>query len=234
MKTIDKINYYLAKQGKNGAGLCTYLGVSNGVYSQWNTGRTSPRKSKLPLIAEYLGVTIEDLLPDECTKKEPSVPKDEELNELVFYNNFLNLCKKSDIKPYTALHDIGIESNSILSRWRQGSTPRPATVKQIANYFGVTPEELLFGTKKEPSVPTDEELDKNDALWETYDGLSETTKDLPLNEANLIFKILDDGEQGMNFNELYAFASVLSKLPPVERLRLFQLADKIRQSKSEP
>lgn len=81
MNTIDKINYYLAKQGKNGAGLCAYLGVSNGVYSQWNTGRTSPRKSKLPLIAEYLGVTVEDLLPDESIKKQPSIPKDEELNK---------------------------------------------------------------------------------------------------------------------------------------------------------
>lgn len=81
MNTIDKINYYLAKQGKNGAGLCAYLGVSNGVYSQWNTGRTSPRKSKLPLIAEYLGVTVEDLLPDESIKKEPSIPTDEELDK---------------------------------------------------------------------------------------------------------------------------------------------------------
>lgn len=151
----------------------------------------------------------------------------------MFYDNFMLLCKKSDIKPYTALRDIGIASNSILSRWRQGSTPRPATVKQIANYFGVTPEELLFGVKKEPSVPKDEELDKNDALLGTYGGLSEAAKNLTLNEANLISKILADGGQGMNFNELYAFTSVLSKLPPDERLRLFQLADKIQQDKSE-
>lgn len=64
MTTINKINYYLSKIGKNGADLCAYIGVSNGVYSQWNTGRTSPRKNRLPLIAEFLGVTVEDLLPD--------------------------------------------------------------------------------------------------------------------------------------------------------------------------
>lgn len=64
MTTINKINYYLSKIGKNGADLCTYIGVSSGVYSQWNTGLTSPRKSRLPLIAEFLGVTVEDLLPD--------------------------------------------------------------------------------------------------------------------------------------------------------------------------
>lgn len=64
MRTIDKINYYLTKENKNGADLCEYLGVSSGVYSQWNTGRTHPRKSKLPIIAEYLGVEVSDIQGD--------------------------------------------------------------------------------------------------------------------------------------------------------------------------
>lgn len=82
MDTIDKINYYLTKSKKTGADLCEFLGVSSGVYSQWNTRRTKPRKSKLPAIAEYLGVSVADLLPDgelvpqEGIKKDP-VPKDE-------------------------------------------------------------------------------------------------------------------------------------------------------------
>ncbi len=70
MRTIDKINYYLAKQQKNGSDLCEYLGVSSGVYSQWNTGRTNPRKSKMPVIAEYLGVNVEDIQGEDETKKE--------------------------------------------------------------------------------------------------------------------------------------------------------------------
>lgn len=82
MDTIDKINYYLTKSKKTGADLCEFLGVSSGVYSQWNTRRTKPRKSKLPAIAEYLGVSVADLLPDEDLvpqegiKKDP-IPKDE-------------------------------------------------------------------------------------------------------------------------------------------------------------
>lgn len=79
MDTIDKINYYLTKNKKTGADLCEFLGVSSGVYSQWNTRRTKPRKSKLPAIAEYLGVSVADLLPDEESsagiKKDP-IPKD--------------------------------------------------------------------------------------------------------------------------------------------------------------
>ena len=81
MDTIDKINYYLTKNKKTGADLCEFLGASSGVYSQWNTRRTKPRNSKLPAIAEFLGVSVADLLPDEelvpqeGIKKDP-IPKD--------------------------------------------------------------------------------------------------------------------------------------------------------------
>lgn len=152
----------------------------------------------------------------------------------MFYDNFMLLCEKNQIRPYTALKNIGIESNSILSRWRAGATPRSTTIKMIADYFGVTPEELLFGIKKEPSIPTDEELGKNDAMWSAYDGVLESTNGLSLHDTNIILKMLKDGGQGMTYNELLAFASALSKLPPERRQHLLQSADMLRQDKSEP
>lgn len=103
MNTIDKINYYLVKQGKTGADLSRALGLSNSVYSQWNTGKTKPKKSKLMAIAEYLGVSVEDIMPDDVAataasqgaKKAPDpeiegVMKDEDLKEAV------ELLKKMD------------------------------------------------------------------------------------------------------------------------------------------
>ena len=152
----------------------------------------------------------------------------------MFYDNFMLLCEKNQIRPYTALKNIGIESKSILSRWRAGATPRSTTVKMIAEYFGVTPEELLFGIKKEPSIPTDEELDKNDAMWSAYDGVLESTNGLSLHDTDIILKMLKDGGQGMTYDELLAFASALSKLPPERRQHLLQSADMLRQDKSEP
>lgn len=152
----------------------------------------------------------------------------------MFYDNFMLLCEKNQIRPYTALKNIGIESKSILSRWRAGATPRSTTVKMIAEYFGVTPEELLFGIKKEPSIPTDEELDKNDAMWSAYDGVLDSTNGLSLHDTDIILKMLKDGGQGMTYDELLAFASALSKLPPERRQHLLQSADMLRQDKSEP
>ena len=114
MDTIDKINYYLVKQGKTGADLSRELGLSNSIYSQWNKKKTKPKRSKLSVIAEYLGVSVADILPDDeevlpKAKKEsapdpktegvsPTVQElfdfidtatDDELNELLRYAQFL-------------------------------------------------------------------------------------------------------------------------------------------------
>ena len=114
MDTIDKIDYYLVKQGKTGADLSRALGLSNSIYSQWNKKKTNPKRSKLSVIAEYLGVSVADILPDDeevlpKAKKEsapdpktegvsPTVQElfdfidtatDAELNELLRYAQFL-------------------------------------------------------------------------------------------------------------------------------------------------
>lgn len=114
MDTIDKINYYLVKQGKTGADLSRALGLSNSIYSQWNKKKTNPKRSKLSVIAEYLGVSVADILPDDeevlpkAKKESAPDPKTEgvsptvqelfdfidtatgaELNELLRYAQFL-------------------------------------------------------------------------------------------------------------------------------------------------
>lgn len=96
MDAIDKINFYLSKKGKNGADLSRALGLSNSIYSQWNTRKTKPSNVRLPAIAEYLGVSVEDIMPDdvaapaasEGAKKAPDpeiegVMEDEDLKEAV-------------------------------------------------------------------------------------------------------------------------------------------------------
>lgn len=150
-----------------------------------------------------------------------------------FFTNYNQLCKAAGKSANGVAKELGVASGSV-TQWKRGSTPRPATIEMIAEYFGVTPEELLFGIKKEPSIPTDEELGKNDAMWSAYDGVLESTNGLSLHDTNIILKMLKDGGQGMTYNELLAFASALSKLPPERRQHLLQSADMLRQDKSEP
>lgn len=150
-----------------------------------------------------------------------------------FFTNYNQLCKAAGKSANGVAKELGVASGSV-TQWKRGSTPRPATIEMIAEYFGVTPEELLFGIKKEPSIPTDEELDKNDAMWSAYDGVLESTNGLSLHDTNIILKMLKDGGQGMTYNELLAFASALSKLPPERRQHLLHSADMLRQDKSEP
>lgn len=150
-----------------------------------------------------------------------------------FFTNYNQLCKAAGKSANGVAKELGVASGSV-TQWKRGSTPRPATIEMIAEYFGVTPEELLFGIKKEPSIPTDEELGKNDAMWSAYDGVLDSTNGLLLHDTDIILKMLKDGGQGMTYNELLAFASALSKLPPERRQHLLQSADMLRQDKSEP
>lgn len=84
MDAIDKINIVLARKGMSGAELERLIGVSNSVYSQWNTKQTKPSKKSLSKVASVLGIDVAEIVPDgpSNTKKEKPIPEDELDNEL--------------------------------------------------------------------------------------------------------------------------------------------------------
>lgn len=133
----------------------------------------------------------------------------------MFYDNFMLLCEKNQIRPYTALKNIGIESKSILSRWRAGATPRPATIEMIADYFGVTPEELLFGIKKEPSIPKDEELDKNDAISNLRDNVLYHFPDATPQDVSALMNAIEGTD--LTVQELIRIAEMFKRMSPADR-----------------
>lgn len=63
MEIIDMINAKLRAAGMSGAELARRIGVSTGVYSQWNTKRTEPSNQNLIKIASVLNCEVEDLMP---------------------------------------------------------------------------------------------------------------------------------------------------------------------------
>lgn len=68
----------------------------------------------------------------------------------MFYDNFVALCASANKTPAHVGRELGIDKSTI-SCWKARKTnPSDVNAKKIANYFGVTVEELIGdGIKKE-------------------------------------------------------------------------------------
>lgn len=77
MDSIDKINLHLTRLGMSGADLEREIGVSNSVYSQWNTKSTKPSKKNLIKVAKLFGVDVAELMPDVGQKENPATESSE-------------------------------------------------------------------------------------------------------------------------------------------------------------
>lgn len=81
----------------------------------------------------------------------------------MFYEQFIKLCKERDVKPTVVAESIGL-NKSTATGWKRGTTPTDVTIKKLADYFGVSVDEL--DPKKEQKKTT----------VESDDGLSDTKK----------------------------------------------------------
>lgn len=85
-----------------------------------------------------------------------------------FYENFLNLCVKAGKSPSRVVLDIGLKKSAV-TRWKNGGLPTDATIKRLADYFGVSfqwlkssdgPESCDSPEKEIPSAPEEDEREK--------------------------------------------------------------------------
>ncbi len=116
-----------------------------------------------------------------------------------YYDNFLRLCARDKITPAQVQRDLGL-SKAAANKWKSGSIPHDATLMRVAEYFGVTTDELL-GIE---NAPTPEGADAkqiiNDLQTMAEDGtllysgepLDPTTARLFMNALNYIDKLLED------------------------------------------
>ena len=62
---VARINALLAAKGIPKQQFYKDCSITSASYSLWNTGKTNPSMKNLKIIAEYLGVSVADLLPDD-------------------------------------------------------------------------------------------------------------------------------------------------------------------------
>lgn len=68
----------------------------------------------------------------------------------MFWNNYYNLCLNRGISPNAAAKEMKISSGAV-TEWKKGRVPQMATIKKIADYFGVTVDYLL-GKENAPDI----------------------------------------------------------------------------------
>lgn len=68
----------------------------------------------------------------------------------MFYDNFARLSTEAGKTPTAVAKDLGF-SSAAASHWKNGKSPTAKTLQKIADYFGVTVNDLLSDTPPAPS-----------------------------------------------------------------------------------
>ena len=77
----------------------------------------------------------------------------------MFYDNFVRLCNRVNKSPSSVATEIGLSRASV-NGWKNGKKPTDATTIKLADYFGVSVDELIGNAEneKQPLINEDEEL----------------------------------------------------------------------------
>lgn len=77
----------------------------------------------------------------------------------MFYDNFIKLCAKREIKPTPLVTSMGLSSSNV-SQWRDGSIPRADVLLKLSDYLGVSMRYLLTGEEEKPAGQDASELNE--------------------------------------------------------------------------
>lgn len=68
----------------------------------------------------------------------------------MFWDNFIHYCNLNNVKPSNVTKAIGM-NNSATTDWKKGAQPRDTALKKIADYFGVTVDDLKADSAPAPT-----------------------------------------------------------------------------------
>lgn len=79
----------------------------------------------------------------------------------MFYDRFIELCKQKGVSPTRAALEAGI-SKSLVSKWKSNAAkePSPEVLRKIADYFGISPYEVLEAKEEKSLDSEDQELNE--------------------------------------------------------------------------
>lgn len=107
----------------------------------------------------------------------------------MLYEYLEQLCKERGMSISKLLGEIGI-SKSAASRWKsKGYEPSNATKKRIADFFGISVQELEAGQKEKPADQMVDELTEDEKLMlDLFNSLSPENQELALAQADFLLR----------------------------------------------
>ena len=88
MEILDRIDKERKAQNKSQAELCKYIGISKNAYTNWKSGHMKSYEKYLPVIAEFLNVSVDYLLGNsEKKEKAPDTLTEREQTALNLFNS---------------------------------------------------------------------------------------------------------------------------------------------------
>ena len=104
----------------------------------------------------------------------------------MFFDKFLNLCAQKGVSRTAACVNAGL-SETAWKRWVNGGTPNSASMSKLADYFGVTIDQMY--NSDNPVIPVDEEeLARQEAFKnQEMRVLFDTARNIP---ASKIYEVI--------------------------------------------
>lgn len=75
------------------------------------------------------------------------------VTKFMFYDNFVRLCNRVNKSQSSVANEIGLSRASV-NGWKNGKKPTDATTIKLADYFGVSVDELIGNAENEKKPPT--------------------------------------------------------------------------------
>lgn len=105
----------------------------------------------------------------------------------MFWERFVQLCAERNTKPNPVAKELGISSGAV-TNWKNGAVPQSATLKKIADYFGVSTSYLLGVVDDPDPIALVDPSKKSPPIIEIID---EAMKDLSEEELEDLEKYID-------------------------------------------
>ena len=105
----------------------------------------------------------------------------------MFWERFVQLCAERNTKPNPVAKELGISSGAV-TNWKNGAVPQSATLKRIADYFGVSTSYLLGIVDDPDPIALIDPSKKSPPIIEMID---EAMKDLSEEDLEDLNKYID-------------------------------------------